>query len=309
MKIPAQMFVQNDESFAWSIHKDRVVELGYSFQLTKSWASSGAFPETLEGGVFAQLNGSTKARVYQWDTACALLSTSEGSIYVDLCAHSEQAAVDWLAVIQEHLPEHESTPTDVPVSFWFDHPAGPRQMIRMIQVAPWDDVRGNYTADTEKGLDRLMRDFQPAVGGQLMLWQGVPGTGKTHALRALASEWRSWADLHYIVDPDNLFGRSAHYLIQVLLSDMDDGANRWRVLVLEDTGELLAADAKQQTGAGATQAVERRGRADRSGLADPGVGHDERRTEVAASGGRASGQVRGAGDVQAVHGDRGERLA
>lgn len=43
-------------------------------------------------------------------------------------------------------------------------------------------------------------------------------------------------------------------MLEVVLDEDDDddegGDGRWRLLVLEDTGELLAADAKQQTGQG-----------------------------------------------------------
>jgi hypothetical protein len=38
-------------------------------------------------------------------------------------------------------------------------------------------------------------------------------------------------------------------MLEVILDEDGDGG-RWRLLVLEDTGELLAADAKQQTGQG-----------------------------------------------------------
>ena len=62
-----------------------------------------------------------------------------------------------------------------------------------------------------------MRDFRPAHGGQLVLWHGTPGTGKTFALRALAWEWREWCQVHYIVDPDSFFGQHADYLMNVLM--------------------------------------------------------------------------------------------
>jgi hypothetical protein len=47
-----------------------------------------------------------------------------------------------------------------------------------------------------------------------------------------------------------LFGERADYLLEVVLDYGEDEERRWRLLVLEDTGELLAADAKEQTGQG-----------------------------------------------------------
>jgi hypothetical protein len=110
------------------------------------------------------------------------------------------------------------------------------------------------------------------------------GTGKTFALRALAWEWRDWCELHYIVDPDSFFGQHADYLMHVLLQseweerfagwgpvahgsqmitvdtaesisfgDEENGQQHrksWRLLVLEDTGELLQPDAKAIIGQG-----------------------------------------------------------
>jgi hypothetical protein len=101
------------------------------------------------------------------------------------------------------------------------------------------------------------------------------GTGKTFGLRALAWEWREWCDFHYIVDPDSFFGEHADYLMSVLLmpayeaaprgfvrfgsgvipighGEMDDDRQEkpWRVLILEDTGELLTPDAKTMIGQG-----------------------------------------------------------
>ncbi len=102
----------------------------------------------------------------------------------------------------------------------------------------------------------------PKRDGQLMLWQGPPGCGKTWALRALASEWAPWAEFHYITDPDVFFVEKPSYMIDVLLSDSYDviheasgdivteAGDKWRVLILEDTGELLAANAKEKYGQG-----------------------------------------------------------
>lgn len=68
-------------------------------------------------------------------------------------------------------------------------------------------------------------------------------------MQALAWEWRGWARFHYITDPEKLFGDADYMMEVVLFRDMIH-EEKWRVLVLEDTGELLTPDAKVQTGQG-----------------------------------------------------------
>jgi len=178
-------------------------------------------------------------------------------------------------------PPDPSSTHKVGVQFWTYGPHGPIGSYREVSVPEWSDLDGNYTGSTYSGLDQLMRGFQPAHGGQLILWHGEAGTGKTFALRALAWEWRDWCEFHYIVDPDSFFGEHADYLMSVLTqpgyADMPDprmmrygamaggfvdfgggagdeedeeGSKAWRLLVLEDTGELLTPDAKSIIGQG-----------------------------------------------------------
>jgi hypothetical protein len=172
----------------------------------------------------------------------------------------------------------------VTVTFWTYGAHGPQQSWRSISVPEWDEINANYTSPTRERLDRIMRDFTPAHGGQLILWHGEAGTGKTFALRALAWEWRGWCEFHYIVDPDTFFGEHADYLMSVLMEEgspiaqmqqamrgaaagfavggfsldqmviddeeEEDAGRAWRVLVLEDTGELLSAEARAAVGQG-----------------------------------------------------------
>jgi len=177
-------------------------------------------------------------------------------------------------------PPDPSSAHEVPVTFWMYTPQGPRPSWRPIAVPAWEDIESNYASRTRDELGALMTDFQPARGGQLVLWHGDAGTGKTFALRALAWEWRDWCQLHYIVDPDSFFGEHADYLMSVLLEPPfpmmvsgerfgpsvsvqmlqamdepdyegeDDDDRLWRLLVMEDTGELLSADARERTGQG-----------------------------------------------------------
>src|SRR5207249_5451400 len=118
-------------------------------------------------------------------------------------------------------------------------------------VAPWTGVAANYPSEVRVALARLVNgEWRPSSAGRLLLWYGPPGTGKTHALRALAWHWREWCATHYITDPEAFFG-SSEYMLDVLTTGEDDDEDgRWRLLVLEDTGELLTSDARARTGQG-----------------------------------------------------------
>jgi hypothetical protein len=176
-------------------------------------------------------------------------------------------------------PPDPNASHEVPVTFWMYTPQGPRPSWRPIAVPAWDEIESNYAAGTRDQLAALMQNFEPARGGQLILWHGEAGTGKTFALRALAWEWREWCQIHYIVDPDSFFGEHADYLMSVLLeppfpimiggerfgpsvavqmmrqaeeyeAEEEDDERLWRLLVMEDTGELLSADARERAGQG-----------------------------------------------------------
>jgi SpoVK/Ycf46/Vps4 family AAA+-type ATPase len=96
----------------------------------------------------------------------------------------------------------------------------------------------------------LMEGFAPeAHHGRLLLWHGRPGTGKTYAVRALAWAWREWCRFECVLDPERLFG-SASYLMEVLTHEDDEDERKWRMLVLEDTGEMMGIDARRRLGQG-----------------------------------------------------------
>jgi hypothetical protein len=221
-------------------------------------------------------------RLLELEGALVQITLGGGHAWATAAADDEAAVDAAFERLREALPAPDPTSShDVTVTFWTYGPHGPMPSWRSIAVPSWDDIRVNYAAATRAELERLMAGFQPAHGGQLILWHGVAGTGKTFGLRALAWEWRDWCDLHYIVDPDSFFGEHADYLMSVLMqpeytpmmhpsphgfiaggwtsmadvqveSDDEDERERkaWRVLVLEDTGELLSADARVSMGQG-----------------------------------------------------------
>lgn len=189
--------------------------------------------------------------IVRHDGAIARIAIHDGFAYVNAYADSNAGAKQLLEQLRIEIPRAEDNePAVVPVTFWSLSPMGPQSMQRRIDAPAFDDIERNYPAAGE--LMSMIHDWRPGDGGQLLLWHGEAGTGKTTAMRALGREWRDWAELHYIVDPDKFFGDSASYMMQVMMGEgeiVSEGAEpKWRVLLLEDCGEMLSPDARQQVG-------------------------------------------------------------
>lgn len=180
-----------------------------------------------------------------------------GTYRVDanVAAPSMEEAQPLMQAIAAAFPKHEVKGENVVnVKFWMLTKNNPHAMERDIVAPPFDVVRDNYPAEVAKQLEEMIGpEFEPGRGGQLLLWHGMPGTGKTYALRALANAWREWCTIEYVTDPEKFFGE-ASYLMPVLLSEADheegEDEGKWRLLIFEDTGELLSADARARAGQG-----------------------------------------------------------
>ena len=275
----------------------RVLDEGRNELRTERWATSERSLEHVATPMLRSVADWGQAIVFESGGALVNVGLNSGFVYAQAAAYNERAALDALARLREQLPAPEPTAAqEVPVMFWTYSAHGPMPSVRKISVPTWDEILDNYTRSTQEGLGAIMRDFRPAHGGQLILWHGEVGTGKTFALRALAWEWREWCQIHYVVDPDTFFGEHADYLMTVLTQSgglgphvgmmmaMHGGARsgvfaiadenedafdetlevsegiteapgprrapHWRLLVLEDTGELLRPDAKSIIGQG-----------------------------------------------------------
>jgi Domain of unknown function (DUF5925)/ATPase family associated with various cellular activities (AAA) len=264
----------------------RALERGLKELRSDQWASAANVEPEPEHLLVRHAYEGHESLVFEHDGKLVSATQAAGGINVTVAGASQDDVAATLAWLHEVLPRPDPVSRhEVTVTFWTYSGHGPQPAWRSIAVPGWEDIEANYSAQTRAGLERLMRGFEPARGGQLVLWHGKPGTGKTFALRALAWEWRRWCEFHYIVDPDTFFGQRADYLMGVLLQpgygevrmhprfgaiqqtmllhgpgphvevigeeEEDESQPKpWRVLLLEDTGELLSADARELMGQG-----------------------------------------------------------
>ena len=197
-----------------------------------SWSERTAHTAVLrlEGGMIALLAGKRS----KYDIVVA------GTDPQDVGRASERLAAE---LRDEPVPEDK-----VPMRFWTADALAGSGVRRAIDVPEWREIERNYPRAVRAALDVLLAAERPGAGS-LILWHGPPGTGKTHAVQALARAWRSWASVHCVTDPENLL-RDTSYLMEVVTDSIGDDERDWRLLVLEDAGELMDASARSEVGQG-----------------------------------------------------------
>lgn len=176
----------------------------------------------------------------------ALIDAGHGHVSIDAAATKPQIARRAALALRLALMTAPPVPNQISIAFWMRGDCGGDVRHREIEAPSFEAIAGNYSASVREALGRLIERQAPAEG-RLILWRGAPGTGKSHALRALARAWAPWCSAHFVMDPDELLGRGGGYMLDVLTWDSGD-PDQWRLLVLEDAGELIAADARALAG-------------------------------------------------------------
>jgi len=302
----------------------RTLERGDREVRRDAWATSARELPSLGEPIFRARADGGEAVLFELDDVLLQIHLYSGNVFLVAAAASSEPIDALLERLRGQLPAPDpSSAHEVTVTFWTYGPNGPMPSWRSIAVPSWDEIRDNYSSGTRTGLERLMTNWQPAHGGQLVLWHGLAGTGKTFGLRALAWEWKDWCDFHYIVDPDTFFGQHADYLMSVLLQPeymgmgmMVPSAHGFIARASLGTGYVSSWDDESEGGAdedeslagaragghgrtadrgreschraGPVAVSQCRGRADRTGIACARAGHDERADPQAPPGGRSA---------------------
>ncbi len=247
-------------NFAASVFEAILISNGFGVLVNRKLAEQRERlrPDSFATPVILWRDGEySRSLLLRWrqPAAIALIDQhADRTLEVSVASDDLLAAHEIVAEVDKVVPREDSSgETVVRMLFW--HAADTAEITeREIEVAEWHKIATNYADETRRRLAGLMEGFRPTKSkGRLLLWHGEPGTGKTFAIRALAWAWRDWCRFEYVVDPDRLFA-SPSYLTEVALEGpagrflFEERWNsaKWRLLVIEDSGELMAIDARNQ---------------------------------------------------------------
>lgn len=246
---------------------DIAVEEDFPIAMYENWAiDTGVMQQPPKGWVNLYRDTKNWEAMYRDDDhiGFARFQMSQGNIYVRVAGTTEEICQRFVQKIKGKIKQIESKEGSINLRFWTNGQRGPTSVTRRIEAPEWTEIQDNYHASVRDKMTHLVKEFTPAHGGQLLLWHGPPGTGKTYALRSLVREWAKWCSAEYVVDPEVFFAHQPSYMMQVLLDssvnsypylddDEDEEGNvnqKWRLLIFEDTGELLSRDAGIRSGQG-----------------------------------------------------------
>lgn len=174
---------------ASALFVSRVIEGGIKHVRRDGWATSRRSLDTIDDVLHRVVGDGTEQVLAEQDGSLFHIALYSGWVHVQVAAEDTEQIATTLAGLKERFPPPDpSSSHKVNVQFWTYGPHGPISSYREVSVPEWPDLDANYAEPTRSGLQALMQDFTPAHGGQLILWHGEAGTGKTFALRALAWE-------------------------------------------------------------------------------------------------------------------------
>lgn len=240
----------------WS---DQIIRRGYSDLVYRMWPVDHDAPEpelfdNLPEGLRlvrrgAMLTSRCVEAVIEGRDALALIQVKRRHLWIAVAGKDLASARSLMDAIKLAFPEAQADPAEadphVFLRLWGRDEDS--RAFRRLDVQPWTTLVGNYAPSTRAVLESLMApQYRPGASGQLLVWYGPPGTGKSFALGALAHAWRDWAKAHYVADPEALLSEPGYLLELMTTRGPQDDA--WRLVILEDTGELFGSNARHVAG-------------------------------------------------------------
>jgi ATPase family associated with various cellular activities (AAA) len=170
-----------------------------------------------------------------WMASVVIQSTN---LYIECVTHAAERGTEIVSTFREKLLFRKSSPDVVTYQVWSGEEYPSQQSFESGPVK-WEKVKENYPRQTRQALEQLatLSRSPKSSEGKLVLLHGVPGTGKTTAIRMLLESWRSWkAQPILILDPEVMLA-SPKYLMRVMDSVDEEGV---RVIIIEDADEICS---------------------------------------------------------------------
>lgn len=181
---------------------------------------------------------------------------------------SDDAADEALAALLKRFKPHlfvNQEEDGVWVDFTYRDSCGVARQTQFLKCPTWEEIQANYPAQTRLAVDRLLGQKTPWLSGRLIIWHGLPGTGKTYAIRAMLQEWKDRFDFIVINDPEQ-FAASPGYYYSIasrntqlpkrlrmwpIYDEVEEGdevktksARRRRLFLLEDSADLVMQESR-----------------------------------------------------------------
>jgi hypothetical protein len=139
---------------------------------------------------------------------------------------------------------------------------GVERNTQFMRCPTWSEIQDNYPAASRNELVRTINTKKPWTDGRLMIWHGIPGSGKTFAIRSLLMAWRDQFNFIIVADPEKMMASPSYYYEVASAPNMnsvpgtqpqdDDDedssqSKKKRLLfIVEDAGDLIAASSRQR---------------------------------------------------------------